>query len=82
MELDRVYALVFGERRSALTKRELAIANLVSEGLPDREIAARLVISERTVENHVRHVREKLSLRSRSQIGRWLAEQTSAADAK
>lgn len=58
----------------ALTRKELGIAELVSEGLTNREIADRLVISERTVDNHVQHILTKLDFHRRSQIAAWWAE--------
>lgn len=58
-----------------LTAREREVAALVAQGLTSREIAERLVISERTAENHVEHIRGKLGLRTRAEIGRWAAEQ-------
>lgn len=61
-------------RGGALSPRELSVAELVAEGLTDKEIAARLAISERTAESHVHRIREKLGLRSRAQIGRWTAD--------
>jgi len=61
-----------------LTRRELEIAGLLAEGLSNKEIAARLVISQRTVETHVEHVLSKLGLTSRTQVGSWVAEQRSA----
>jgi DNA-binding NarL/FixJ family response regulator len=54
-----------GERR--LTRRELEILALVSQGLSNKQIAARLVISQNTVKNHVRNILEKLRLRSRAE---------------
>jgi predicted ATPase/DNA-binding CsgD family transcriptional regulator len=59
---------------SALTKREQQIAELVSTGLSNREIAARMVISQRTAEGHVEHILVKLGLTSRTQIAAWVAE--------
>ena len=55
-----------------LTSRQFDVASLVAKGLSDKEIAARLLISERTAENHVQHIREKLGVRSRVQIGSWV----------
>jgi DNA-binding NarL/FixJ family response regulator len=54
-----------GERR--LTRRELEILGLVSQGLSNKQIAAQLVISQNTVKNHVRNILEKLRLRSRAE---------------
>ncbi|MGY4920428.1 ATP-binding protein [Streptomyces sp. 900116325] len=59
----------------ALTRRELQIAKLLAEGLSNKEIAARLVISPRTVEGHVEHILTKLSFTSRAQIAGWIAAQ-------
>ena len=66
------YALT-GRYGGDLSRRELDVADLVADGLTDKEIGARLGLSERTAENHVQHIRQKLSLRSRAQIGAWLA---------
>jgi len=57
-----------------LTPRELEVAALVAEGLSNRELAARLVITERTAENHVAHILDRLGLRSRVQIATWVTE--------
>jgi predicted ATPase/DNA-binding CsgD family transcriptional regulator len=67
------YALT-NERPGSLSARELSVTALVSEGLTDKEIAARLGISERTAESHVLRIREKLGFQSRAQIGRWAAD--------
>ncbi|WP_107773951.1 helix-turn-helix domain-containing protein [Nocardioides sediminis] len=55
-----------------LSPREREIAGLVADGLSNREIAARLVISERTAENHVQHVLRKLGLANRAQVAAWV----------
>lgn len=57
-----------------LTRRETEVAALVAEGLTNREIAARLFISERTAESHVEQIRNKLGFHSRTQIAVWFAE--------
>lgn len=57
----------------ALTRRETEIAGLVAEGLSNKEIAARLVISQRTAEAHVEHILAKLGFTSRAQIATWVA---------
>jgi predicted ATPase/DNA-binding NarL/FixJ family response regulator len=57
-----------------LTRREREIAVLLAEGLSNREIAERLVISPRTAETHVDHILGKLGLNSRTQVVSWVAE--------
>ena len=54
-----------------LSPRERQIAALVADGLSNREIAARLVISERTAQNHVQHILGKLGFVNRAQIAAW-----------
>jgi DNA-binding CsgD family transcriptional regulator len=51
-----------------LTPRELEVLALVAEGLPDREIGARLFISHRTVERHVSSLLAKLNASSRAEL--------------
>jgi DNA-binding CsgD family transcriptional regulator len=55
-----------------LTRRELEVAELVGQGLTNREIAKRLVLSERTAQNHVQHILTKLGLANRSQVAVWV----------
>jgi DNA-binding CsgD family transcriptional regulator/sugar lactone lactonase YvrE len=57
---------------TSLTRREREVAILVAQGLTNREIAARLFISERTAESHVEQIRGKLGFRSRTQIAAWV----------
>ncbi len=54
-----------------LSVRETEVARLVTDGLTSRQIASRLFLSERTVENHVRHIMDKLGFTRRSQIAAW-----------
>jgi DNA-binding CsgD family transcriptional regulator len=58
--------------QTTLSPRESEVAALVADGLTNRQIAARLVISERTAENHVQHVLTKLGFAGRSQIAAWV----------
>lgn len=63
-----------GEPTPVLTTREREVVALVARGLSNRQIADRLVISERTAEAHVANVRAKLGLSSRAQIAAWAVE--------
>jgi predicted ATPase/DNA-binding CsgD family transcriptional regulator len=56
-----------------LGQRETDVARLLAEGLTNKEIGARLFISERTVESHVRNILNKLGFNSRAQIAGWMA---------
>ncbi len=80
---DQAVTLALGEERESvakpglagrLTRREHEIAVLLGDGLSNREIAARLVISQRTAETHVEHILSKLGFASRAQVGRWVVE--------
>ncbi|HEX9098099.1 MAG TPA: response regulator transcription factor, partial [Candidatus Dormibacteraeota bacterium] len=55
-----------------LAKREVEVARLVAEGLSNKQIAARLFISDRTVATHVSNIMNKLGLNSRAQIAVWM----------
>jgi DNA-binding NarL/FixJ family response regulator len=55
-----------------LTNREKEIVNLISEGLSNKEIAARLHIATHTVKSHVHNILEKLTLSSRLQIAAFV----------
>jgi non-specific serine/threonine protein kinase len=79
MATGEVVAYALGERRRAdadgsppaLTAREREIAGLVARGLSNRQIASKLVISQRTAETHIEHVLHKLNFSSRAQIAAW-----------
>lgn len=60
-----------GRGLDRLTPREREVAELVAHGLTNRQIAEHLVVSERTVDSHVEHIRDKLRVRSRAQIAAW-----------
>jgi hypothetical protein len=49
------------------------VASLVAEGLTNGAIAARLFISERTVESHLERIRRKLGFHHRSEVAAWIA---------
>ncbi|MEU0567019.1 LuxR C-terminal-related transcriptional regulator [Nonomuraea sp. NPDC005983] len=58
-----------------LTSREAHVANLIAQGLSNKEIAAKLTIAPRTAEGHVEHILCKLGFTSRAQIAAWVVEQ-------
>ena len=58
-----------------LSRRERELAALVAHGMQNREIAARLDLSVRTVDAHVEHIRRKLGAHSRAEIAAWAAQQ-------
>jgi predicted ATPase/DNA-binding CsgD family transcriptional regulator len=64
-------------RLGPLTQREWEVARLVGEGLGNRDIANRLVISERTAERHLENIRAKLGLNTRTQVAAWTAQRES-----
>jgi|SRR5947209_15805656 len=80
LPLDEGVAFAMGagvpRRRSAgeppqLSRREMQVVQLVAEGLSDRQIASRLGISPRTVDNHLRHIFEKVGVSSRTALATW-----------
>jgi DNA-binding CsgD family transcriptional regulator len=70
---DRLIAQLDSAARRAnpLSTRESEVAALVAEGLSNREIAQHLVLSERTVETHVRSILGKLGCANRTEIAAW-----------
>ena len=57
-----------------LTRREAEVAALAARGLTNRDIAARLFLSVRTVEAHVDHILTKLGFHTRTQLAAWAVE--------
>ena len=57
-----------------LTPREREVADLVANGLSNRQIAEALVITEGTAEVHIKRILSKLGFRSRSQVAVWANE--------
>lgn len=78
-------ALVLGEYRrirrdepspaAVLTDRETEILRMVSTGLTAKQIATRLTVSFRTVQNHIQNTLQKLQLHNRVELTRWAIEQ-------
>jgi DNA-binding CsgD family transcriptional regulator len=60
--------------RSPLSRREFDVVRLLAGGRTNREIADKLILSERTVEGHLDRIRNKLALRSRTEIATWAIE--------
>src|SRR6059058_3980881 len=60
--------------RPLLGEREHEILRLVASGCTDKEIAEKLYISPRTVQNHLTRIREKTGLRRRAELTRWAME--------
>lgn len=57
-----------------LTERETEVLRMVAKGLSYKDIAERLVLSHRTVQNHVQNTLRKLQLHNRVQLTRWAME--------
>ncbi len=66
----RAVAASFG----GLTEREREVAALIARGKSNREIADRLVVSERTAESHVANILSKLGFASRAQVAVWAVD--------
>ncbi|HKN56065.1 MAG TPA: LuxR C-terminal-related transcriptional regulator [Amycolatopsis sp.] len=76
--VEDAIALAFGTKSgrprptSGLSTREDEVARFVSDGLSNKEIAARLQLSVRTVESHVEHALAVLGLANRTQLAVWV----------
>jgi non-specific serine/threonine protein kinase len=57
-----------------LTRREQEVADLIAQGLGNRDIGTRLFIGHRTVETHVENILNKLGVDSRAEIAAWIAQ--------
>jgi len=79
-EAARELAAVLAQAQSSraesdpLSSREREVARLIAAGKTNREIAAELIISERTVDGHAANILSKLGLRSRAQVAVWAVE--------
>ncbi len=63
------------EPENELTPRETEILKMVATGMSYRQIADRLVLSHRTVQNHVQNTLRKLQMHNRVELTRWAIEQ-------
>ena len=80
MERDRAMDYALEKRHEEaidsgpLSRREVEVARLVAGGMTNREIAEKLFISERTAEGHLERIRNKLGVRSRTEVATWAVE--------
>jgi len=65
---------------SPLSRREREVARLVAAGMTNRQIGEHLFISWRTVEGHVERIRNKLGVRSRTEVATWAVERGMMTD--
>src|SRR6266536_2200256 len=65
---------------ASLTKRELEIATMATDRKTNREIAAALFLSGKTVESHMRHVFQKLGVSSRVEVARAIEHERRQLD--
>jgi predicted ATPase/DNA-binding CsgD family transcriptional regulator len=63
-----------------LSAREREVAELIAAGMSNQEIAARLVLSARTVERHAENIRGKLGVRTRAQVAAWVERERGRPD--
>jgi DNA-binding CsgD family transcriptional regulator len=70
---DQEIATAHGSEIGPLARRQVEVAQLVAEGLSNKQIAAMLLISDRTVATHVGHILDKLGFKSRAQIAGWIS---------
>ncbi|HEV2126727.1 MAG TPA: helix-turn-helix transcriptional regulator, partial [Chloroflexota bacterium] len=64
-----------GVSRAGLSSREMEVAALIAQGLTNWQIAAALVIAERTASTHVVHILNKLGVNSRTQVAAWFTRE-------
>jgi non-specific serine/threonine protein kinase len=57
-----------------LSRREREVVTMIAAGMTSKEIAQRLFIAERTAEGHVERIRNKLGVRSRTEVATWAVE--------
>jgi len=65
--------------RPELTRRERAVAELVAKGHTNRDIAANLGVSVRTIDAHLEHIRTKLGARGRAEVAAWVTREIGSA---
>ncbi|MCD4534700.1 response regulator transcription factor [Nocardioides sp. cx-169] len=74
-EFRRLLEPVEDPLRPRLTERETEILKMVAKGMSYKQIAERLVLSHRTVQNHVQNTLRKLQMHNRVELTRWAIAQ-------
>jgi non-specific serine/threonine protein kinase len=87
MSTDRLIDYALGENETEtqdnagpLSRRERDVAKLVAAGMTNRQIGERLFISSRTVDGHVERIRNRLGVRSRTEVATWAVEHGLSSD--
>lgn len=88
LKAEQVYALALQpkqtpckpDRAPVLTRRQWEIARLVARGMTNKDIANTLIITQRTVENHLAHMFTRLGARNRTQVAAWINDQDNLPD--
>ena len=80
--LETIRGFLITDARASLPPREREVVALVARGMTNREIAEAMMISQRTAENHLQHVLNRLGLRSRAQVVAWAIEHGFTSDDK
>lgn len=81
LSVDEAIAVAFGagkrlrRRVAGLTEREFTVARLIATGMTNKEVAAALQLSVRTVENHVHRMLGKLGFANRAELAAWTQQQ-------
>lgn len=82
--LDQMREMASGnaaDKHAQLTENENKILHLIAEGKTNREIAAEIYLSDKTVKNYVSSILSKLNLRRRSEAAAYIARRTKSQGA-
>lgn len=74
IESDKINLLNNIENINHLTKREMECAKYISQGYTIKEVARLLILSPRTVETHLERLKNKLNIRKKSELVRYLLQ--------
>lgn len=76
---DRAPAPGIEDATPNLTPQEVCVADGVTQGLTNKEIAAQLFLTPKTIEWHLRRIYRKLGIRSRVQLAQWMSDRAEPA---